>query len=86
MTVSPVCHCHDGEALLSHEGEPLGRCVGDRPDAGWGNDRGGIALGGCTVGDEIPNWECTGPERHRWTDGGMEDAAWQTIVEDALRT
>ncbi|WP_432977205.1 hypothetical protein [Dactylosporangium sp. CA-233914] len=32
-----------------------------------------LALGGCIVGDEPPNWEC--PQRHRWRDADQK--AWR---------
>jgi hypothetical protein len=34
---------------------------------------GQLALGGCVVRDEPPNWQC--PHRHRWRD--PDESAWE---------
>jgi hypothetical protein len=34
---------------------------------------GQLALGGCIVDDELPNWQCS--QRHRWRDA--DEKAWE---------
>jgi hypothetical protein len=42
--------------------------------------------GSCIVDpDRDPNWQCTGPSKHRWRDGGGTDARWTAAWKRGLR-
>jgi hypothetical protein len=43
------------------------------PEASDAAADGQLALGGCIVGDEPPNWQCA--QRHRWRDEDVN--TWQ---------
>lgn len=46
------------------------------PEAREAAANGQLALGGCLVGDEPPNWQC--PNQHRWRD--PDEKAWEARV------
>jgi len=43
---------------------------------------GQLALGGCLVGDDPPNWQC--PRQHRWRD--PDEQAWEALLLATLMT
>ncbi|MBG0567593.1 hypothetical protein [Actinoplanes aureus] len=50
------------------------------PEAREAAEEGELALGGCVVSADPPNWQC--PRRHRWRDA--DEQAWEERLQSVL--